>query len=156
MKDLLDDGWRRALGGVNDHFLDTNKVNLLTLFEYYGAETKQARVALTQDFYRFVVLKEQKNMGFSLRRLREELLKLPDAAYLTGQEYDSVRQKLYMLLDFLLCRLYAQERADRCEELVSALRCALSDEERTPSIRRRPPRCGRRWATRCAGSCCRC
>lgn len=130
MKDLLDDGWRKALGGVNDHFLDTNKVNLLTLFEYYGAETKQARVALTQDFYRFVVLKEQKNMGFSLKRLREELLKLPDAAYLTGQEYDSVRQKLYMLLDFLLCRLYAQERADRCEELVSALRCALSDEEK--------------------------
>lgn len=130
MKDLLDDGWRRALGGVNDHFLDTNKVNLLTLFEYYGAETKQERVALTQDFYRFVVLKEQKNMGFSLRRLREELLKLPDAAYLTGQEYDSVRQKLYMLLDFLLCRLYAQERTGRCEELVSALRCALSDEEK--------------------------
>ena len=38
MKDLLDDSWRRALGGVNNHFLDTNKVNLLTLFEYYGAD----------------------------------------------------------------------------------------------------------------------
>lgn len=38
MKDLLDDSWRWALGGVNNHFLDTNKVNLLTLFEYYGAD----------------------------------------------------------------------------------------------------------------------
>lgn len=129
MKKLLDDSWRKGLAVVNRDFLSTNKVNLLTLFDYYGA-AGQERVELTQAFYRFVVLKEQKNMGFSLKRLREELLKLPDAAPLTDKRYDSVRQKLYMLLDFLLCRIYAGERADQCEALVAALRCALSDEEK--------------------------
>ena len=40
-----------------------------------------------------------------MRKLREEMLLLPDAAVIADKRYDTCRSKLYNLMDFLILRV---------------------------------------------------
>ena len=97
--DTLDYYYGDRFREINDHFIDQNKINLAILEEIYPEETFPEIAAL---YYDFIVVKSYKNMGFSIKKLREQMTTLEGASVITAQNMDSVRSKLYKLIDFSL------------------------------------------------------
>ena len=70
-----------------------------------------------------------KNIGFSIKTLREEILKLEGASRLLSTEYDSVRGKMYNLLDFILYHYFEIEtRGVITQSIVEDLRKNQTEE----------------------------
>lgn len=111
---------------LNDSFDRYTKTDLTILFRALGAETRDAKAELAQEYYDYTVRKAQKNLGFSVKQLREIFLRLPtavdeDGRALSAQNYDTVRHKLNNLIDFLAYRYY-RSHPERSEDMVSRLR----------------------------------
>jgi hypothetical protein len=112
-----------------DFFEHAKQKNLPVLFEGLDVTEQKRKEQIVRDYYDFTVRKEYKNQGFSIKKLREILLNLPDAKELTEQKYDSVRSKLYMLFDFVIFDWYRHHQED-ANELVNNLRSALTEEDK--------------------------
>lgn len=124
--DTLDYYYNRRFHEINDQFIDQNKINLAILQEIYPEEVFPEIAAL---YYDFIVVKSYKNMGFSIKKLREHMMTLDGASVITAQNMDSVRSKLYKLIDFsLFYRYYKDEQ--RRQRNVDILRAATTDEEK--------------------------
>ena len=109
---------------INENFIEQNKINLAILQEIYFDE-EFAEVA--RLYYDFIVFKSHKNMGFSIKKLREAMLMLDGGEHITAQSMDSVRAKLYKLIDFCIFYRY-YKLPDKVEENVSILRAAVGLE----------------------------
>ena len=130
MQKMLDGFYKEAFEKLNANFKDTNYTNLSCLFAALQISNPGQKAELAREFYRYVVFKEQKNMGFSVRKLREQMLTMPGADVFSEQQFDTCRGKLYNLMDFLILRVYRTDREARCEKLLDALRSALTEEEK--------------------------
>lgn len=118
------------INAINKGFVEkASKKNLPLLFGALNVTDQKRREQLARDYYDFNVRKEYKNQGFSIKTLREIILTLPDAAALKGQQYDSVRSKLYMLFDFIVFDWY-RNHPDKADALVNNLRGALTEEDK--------------------------
>ena len=53
------------------------------------------------------------------------------AKVIIDKEYDSVRNKLYQMTDFILYTGYINEDSDRADDLVNALRSSLKEDDKT-------------------------
>lgn len=103
-KEIIDTITGNKLNALNENFVKTNTVNLNILFSAYPHIEKKE---LVKQFYDFSVRKVFKNMGFSVKNLRENILaNEPAVKELTGKKYDSVRSKLYSLMDFGIYNYY--------------------------------------------------
>lgn len=67
-------------------------------------------------------------MGFSIKKLREIIL---EGTEYNDNKYDTVRNKLYQIVDFILYRGYINENSERAEVLVNALRSTLNEDDKT-------------------------
>lgn len=103
-KEIIDTITGNKLNALNDNFVKTNTVNLnILFFAYPNIEKKE----LVKQFYDFSVRKVFKNMGFSVKNLREDILANESAVKkLSEKKYDSVRSKLYSLMDFVIYNYY--------------------------------------------------
>lgn len=89
---------------INNNFVNTSTVNLNILFSAYPETDKKN---LIKNYYDFAVRKAHKNIGFSVKTLREAMLaEESDLQKLNKKDYDSIRQKLYSLLDFVIYTYY--------------------------------------------------
>lgn len=89
---------------INNNFVNTSTVNLNILFSAYPETDKKE---LIKNYYDFAVRKAHKNIGFSVKTLREVILaEETELKKLDEKEYDSVRQKLYSLFDFVIYTYY--------------------------------------------------
>ena len=124
---IVESAYEKRIKDVNDNFLLNSRVNLGIIFDLLGAYYDEEKAEIAQDYYRFSILKQGKNLGLNMRKLRETAL---DAycPYIKGEEHDSYRQKLYVVTDFLLYKkLYGSEMLD---EMVEQLRVTSDDEEK--------------------------
>ena len=137
--DLIRTVYADRIHELNTRFIAHNgKSNLPILFHYYGADTDDAKAQITRDFYQFVVCKANKNMGFSLRTVREEMLRLDgDGEKLASDTYSSVRHKLYSLLDFIVWRHFKEARRGQTPEFIIAQLRASTDDASKQEIYRR-------------------
>ena len=127
---VLERLYRERVNDLNDNFVKRSKVNLLILFEAFGCDDIEKKKKCLQDYYDFTVKKTYKNMGFSIRRLREMILaEIAEAAQLRDKKYDSVRQKLYPCMDFAIYRYYLTDD-EKINTLVKKLRACSSDFEK--------------------------
>ncbi len=117
--------YQERVDSFNRGFLSTSKVNLEILCGAMEADPKK----IVQDYYGFAASKTQKNMGFSVKRVRENMLDLEEARDIQGKKYDSVRSKLYTVLDFLIYQHY-KKNGEHLDQLIASLREALQDEEK--------------------------
>lgn len=122
----LDTVFKNKVDKLNNDFLKNSKVNLSVLFEIYGGEKKSE---LVKEYYDFSVRKSYKNMGFSIKTLRETILTFEDAKVITDQKYDSVRSKFYSLFDFVIYRYYLANQK-RGEDFVDKLRKCVTKEDK--------------------------
>lgn len=115
------------VNAINTNFAKQNKVNLLVLREIYPQKNK---ADLVREYYDFSVRKAFKNLGFSVKTLRETMCAFDTAAVITDKQYDTVRGKLYSLFDFVIYN-YCLENEAVCNAFVKELRANLEPENKT-------------------------
>ncbi len=124
---VVETAFAKRIKDVNENFLLNSRVNLGIIFDLLGAYYDEEKAEITQDYYKFSILKQGKNLGLNMKKLRETAL---DAycPYIKDEEHDSYRQKLYVVTDFLLYKkLNGSEMLD---EMVEQLRVTSDDEEK--------------------------
>lgn len=122
----LDNLWKEVLERLDNNFLSRNTVNLHILCDNFNHE-KPENIIIA--YYNFLMKKTSRNMGFSIKRLREYMLEDSKLNKFKDDKYNSVRHKLYQLFDFIIAYYY-QNNPESCEILVSSLRACLNDEEK--------------------------
>lgn len=123
LNDIFDD----KVDKLNREFLSTSAKNLRILFKILRCVSEADKTRVARDYYDFSVRKTYKNMGFSMKTLREEMLALKDVPDMRSMEYDSVRSKMYNLLDFIIYERYLGSEKAAGEKLVNELRAAPND-----------------------------
>ena len=120
---------------LNTNFLKTNKVNLVILNKIYiesdiqDEKIKQEKLKeLCKQYFNFMILKEYKNMGFSIKKIRENILENKCTRF-KEVRYDSVRNKLNNLLDFIIFKFYT-ENDPNVNKFVEELRSSMTEEEK--------------------------
>jgi len=126
-KNILDIIYSKKINELNRSFLKTNAKNIEILFAVLKPEESE-KTTIIKDFYNFIIRKQNKNMGFSLKKLREQMID-ENCEIIKDKRYDSVRSKFYRLLDFIIFEYYknAPEKADYS---VLYLRSCNSDEKK--------------------------
>lgn len=122
----LDFYFDKRYNELNDEFIKQNKVNLFILTNVLKDSSADEICRLYREF---IIEKTHKNMGFSIKKIREKMLTLEDGNIITDESMNSVRSKLYKLIDFCIYYEYCKDE-NRCEENVRTLRsCMLEDEK---------------------------
>lgn len=78
----------------------------------YIAETlKIDSATFAEQYFRFSIMKDQKNLGFTLTKLREAMLDRKELSDIRDNHkvFDSIRSKLYTMMDFVIYRYYMEE-----------------------------------------------
>lgn len=126
-RDTLDYLVEERLKSINKDFIEGNKVNISLLIDMMKDDYEADDII--RLYYDFIVLKSQKNLGFSIKKLREKMLDEYGFRF-KDKQYDSVRSKMYKLVDFLLfCNYYRNDVAVG-EALVRKLRFSMTDDEK--------------------------
>lgn len=132
--DIIDSEYRETLDylveerlkSINKDFIQGNKVNISLLIDMMKGYEADDIIRL---YYDFIVLKSQKNLGFSIKKLREKMLDEYGFRF-KDKQYDSVRSKMYKLMDFLLFCNYYRNDVVAGESLVRKLRFSMTDDEK--------------------------
>lgn len=111
---------------INKGFIEGNKINISLLIDMMKGYEADDIIRL---YYDFIVLKSQKNLGFSIKKLREKMLDEYGFRF-KDKQYDSVRSKMYKLMDFLLFCNYYRNDVIAGEALVRKLRFSMTDDEK--------------------------
>lgn len=125
-RDTLDYLVEERLKSINKDFIEDNKVNISLLIDMMKGYEADDIIRL---YYDFIVLKSQKNLGFSIKKLREKMLEEYGYRF-KDKQYDSVRSKMYKLMDFLLFCNYYRNDVIAGEALVRKLRFSMTDDEK--------------------------
>lgn len=125
-RDTLDYLVDERFDSINKGFIQGNKVNISLLIDMMKGYEADDIIRL---YYDFIVLKSQKNLGFSIKKLREKMLEEYGYRF-KDKQYDSVRSKMYKLMDFLLFCNYYRNDVVAGEALVRKLRFSMTDDEK--------------------------
>ncbi len=125
----LDEIYSGRIGQLNKDFLTNSAKNLLFLFDILDAKTDGKKQEIAQDYYDFCVRKVYKNLGFSIKTLRETILEFDDARLLKNQKFDTMRSKLYGLFDFIVYEQY-KNNPKTVDDLVAELRAADNEADK--------------------------
>ena len=115
---------------INKGFSKNQKNNIYRLLKA-KADTPENTARLIRRLYAFTIRKQDKNLGFSLKKLRECAIRsIEDMKGLLGDTYDTVRSKLYTLMDFVVYSYlkYHKDGKKFSKEMVEQLRAAESDK----------------------------
>ena len=119
---VLDGVYSQKVASLNDFAKTGSKSNFRLLFDALHADTDAQKKQVAVDFYKFSIRKTYKNIGFSIKLLRESMLDTFAPEY-KEKGYDSVRGKLYQIVDFLIWNVY-----DKNEKMADALVAQLRAE----------------------------
>lgn len=125
-KDTLDALYLEGIEGLDEKFLENNDVNLHLLCDLYVNEDK---TKIIREYYEFIMMKSNKNMGFSIKKLRECMFELQRFSDYKKDKYNSVRRKLYQLFDFIITHYYTN-RPEQCNEMIESLRFCMTEESK--------------------------
>lgn len=125
-QETMNNCYNSTIYGLQKDFEKTNAPNLNFLAEILGKNVSE----LAEPYFRFIITKEYKNLGFSIKTLREMLLDQPDLQEIRENHnvYDSIRSKLYKMMDFVLVYAYSNERKSKADALASNLRSAITED----------------------------
>ncbi len=126
----LDALYSERVRKLNGEFVAKANKDLYVLFEAFGADTEEKRNEIVRDYYKFIVLKQYKNTGFSIKHIRESLAMFQkDAGWITHDDYASFRAKIYHAVDFTIYEYYVRN-GGKAAALVERLRGSVSDAEK--------------------------
>lgn len=123
---------KSKIDAINDGFSQNQKNNIYRLLKA-GADTKENTARLIRRLYGYTIRKQDKNLGFSLKKLRECAIRSMEyMKCLPDKKYDTVRGKLYTLVDFVVFSYlkYHKEGKKFSENMVEQLRAAADDDDK--------------------------
>lgn len=130
-RETLDAVYKERFNSVNRDFMKTSGINVLIAKNAIDSVFSPIDMQkLVEEYYRFTVTKEYKNLGFSIKRLRETMMEFDASAKLKGKVYDSVRSKLYKTIDFLIYYYYTFIEPQAVEENVDILRSKTTEDDK--------------------------
>lgn len=120
----IDQHYEDMINRINQSFLRNSRTNLTILYDVLHSKTPGDEREIAEEYYRFCILKEGKNLGINMRKLREIMVEAyyPDVK---DKRFDSYRQKIYTILDFLLFR--EMKDSEELESMVAKLRETSDD-----------------------------
>ncbi|MBP1552723.1 MAG: type VI-D CRISPR-associated RNA-guided ribonuclease Cas13d, partial [Oscillospiraceae bacterium] len=125
--DFLDKLFADKIDEVNSDFLKLNAKNIAIICDIFPNENRNT---LIKEFYQFSVLKAHKNMGFSIKTLRETLLALEQAQQLRSyiMQHQDFRRQVNTQLDFMIYKRYKD--SSRAKSFADALRATAQKEDK--------------------------
>lgn len=126
--ELLDDLYGKRVDRLNNNFVKMSARDLRILEDIYNGELSKDE--LIRRFYRFVILKDYKTLGFSVKKLREMVAETEkEAEWIRDDSYSTVRRKLYRMIDFIIWQYYLKY-PETAEEFVASLRASMNEIEK--------------------------
>lgn len=124
----ISEPFNRKVEEVQQDFYRNSCVNIDFLKEImYGSNyTDRGSDSLECSYFNFAILKQNKNMGFSITSIRECLLDLYE---LNFESMQNLRPRANSFCDFLIYDYYCKNESERAN-LVDCLRSAASEEEK--------------------------
>ncbi|MBQ8178148.1 MAG: type VI-D CRISPR-associated RNA-guided ribonuclease Cas13d [Clostridia bacterium] len=115
---------KKEFQAVNADFCKNAGNNLYILSNLYP---KISFGELVTNYYKYVVIKENNNLGINLRLVREIILYyfMPE---LKDKEYDSYRSKIYTIMGYVIYNHL--KGSEKLEEIVNELRANASEDGR--------------------------
>lgn len=111
-------------------FSSNSQKNLAILYEIENINDEQKRKAFSKEYLNYLLFREGKNMGFSLRNIR--MLAVDHflvSRHVGEQEKYALLAKLNAIFDFLIYRIY-QNHPERISPIVASLRAAMTEEDK--------------------------
>ncbi len=103
--------------------------NFHILFSAMSADSAEQKIEIAKNLYNFSMKKTYKNIGFSIKKMREYMLDIYGSELKNDSvQMNSVRSKAYQLVDFVIWDYY-NKNSEKTDSIVSELRTALTDEE---------------------------
>ena len=127
-KETLNGFYNEKIDSINKGFIKTNQINLHIICSELGMKMDKKQVV--GDYYDFIIAKKHKNMGFSIKKIREYMFDIYEAFDIKDKKFDSVRSILYKLIDFVIYYSFIHYKKDVAENIVSRLRVSLSEEDK--------------------------
>ena len=124
-REVLDSLYDVRIDALNDNFLETATKDLTIIFGIYSAKDRASKIKLARQYYDFLVKKDYKCMGFSIKQLREQIEN--GHKELQDKKYNTMRKRLNRLIDFVIYIYYTNESA-KSEKLVENLRSHNEDD----------------------------
>ncbi|MDO4571400.1 MAG: type VI-D CRISPR-associated RNA-guided ribonuclease Cas13d [Planctomycetia bacterium] len=120
--DAIEKNYGKMINKINVGFIKNSSTNLRILFDIYP---QTSEIEITEEYYRFSILKQGRNLGVNMKKLREKIVEkfCPE---IKNKKHDSYRSKLYTILDYILFREI--RNTDDLVAMVDRLR-ETSDEE---------------------------
>ncbi|MDR0704236.1 MAG: type VI-D CRISPR-associated RNA-guided ribonuclease Cas13d, partial [Planctomycetaceae bacterium] len=115
--DIIEQSYTKRTESINKTFLDHSKVNLRILFGIFDDVEENE---IIEEYFRFAILKEGKNLGLNMTFLRETMLGEYLKPIKEEQKYDSCRSKIYRIIDYILYRQLHD--TDELNNMVAQLR----------------------------------
>lgn len=128
MWSVIEADYKKKIQDVNKQFFSKNKVNLAILFDLLDVRDVKQKKRISDEFYRFTIRKDGKNLGMNLVKIREIIIDRY-ASGLRDKKHDPHRQKINVIADFLIFRALSQNQGI-IDKTVSSLRLTKDEEEK--------------------------
>jgi hypothetical protein len=115
--DIIEQSYTKRTESINKTFLDHSKVNLRILFGLFDTVEEDE---IIEEYFRFAILKEGKNLGLNMTYLRETMLGEYLKPIKDDTKFDSCRSKIYRIIDYILYRQLHD--TDELDKMVAQLR----------------------------------
>ncbi len=130
INDFLDRLYDSKIKDVNNSFWSTSGKSMDILLNVFNISSQALKKEFVKDYYDFTVTKDYKNLGLSLKVLRETMLSLPEAESLRKyvDNNQNSRRFIYKAIDFILFKDYKDYAA--ASGIIESLRACKSKEEK--------------------------
>lgn len=125
-RDTLDRLYSAKLKELNSFEKNASKNNFSIIFDLLNANGAEDKKQIAQDYYNFAIRKNYKNIGFSIKTLREAIISAC-CEQIMDDSFNSARSKLYGILDFIILDYY-NNNLNQQTVLISQLRSANKNE----------------------------
>ena len=124
--EIINDKLAEDLKGINDNFSQNARRNLWILKQIFDSEDDNT---LLRKYYKFVMVKENRNIGINVNKVRESLFDYYYDTYginIRSNNHDSYRQKINLIYDYVIY-YYLK---DNCKSYIELLRMAPKERNR--------------------------
>lgn len=124
---VLDSLYDARVDTLNENFLNNAKKDLTIIFNVLKTTDRAEKINLIRRYYDFLVKKEYKYLGFSIKKLRETIISRNQT--IQDPKFDSMRPRLNRLIDFVIY-MYYYNRSAKADALVQSLRAQTTVDDK--------------------------